>query len=348
MPAISILFFITSLILGTAMTLSSNHWFMAWMGLEISTLAIIPLMTMHHHPRAIEAATKYFITQAAAAAIILFASLINALMTSQWDIYFDLRPFPAALLILALALKLGIAPVHVWFPEVLQGLNLTTGLILATWQKLAPFILLLQIMPSSPLLMILLGLMSILVGGWGGINQTQLRKVLAYSSIAHVGWIILVIQLNQTLSLLALMLYIPMTMTVFLMLMYNSTHSYNSLAISWSKSSMILVMAPFAFLSLAGLPPLSGFLPKWLIMEELTKQDIPMIALVAAISSLLSLYFYIHLLYTLSVMMAPNLAHGGMAWRLYPLKSPLPIAIAFVLSTLAIPFSPLIYSLLPI
>nr|WNH36912.1 NADH dehydrogenase subunit 2 [Bregmaceros japonicus] len=339
--------FIMSLGLGTTLTFSSSHWLMAWMGLEINTLAIIPLMTKHHHPRATEAATKYFITQATGAAMILFASIINATITSQWDIYFILHPVPAALLILALALKLGIAPVHAWFPEVLQGVSLTTGLILSTWQKLAPFAILYQIMPSGPHIMTSFALMSILVGGWGGINQTQLRKVLAYSSIGHLGWITLIIQLNQNLALLALMVYIPMTLTMFLLFIKTSSLSLNSLSISWSKYSMFPVMAPFAFLSLAGLPPLSGFLSKLLIMEELTKQNIPLIAVVAALSSLLSLYFYLQLTYALSITIPPNISTAHPYWRPISSKSIVPTALAFVLSTMAIPLLPLILVLLP-
>lgn len=67
-----------SLGLGTTITFSSSHWLLAWMGLEINTLAILPLIAQHHHPRAVEATTKYFLTQATAAAMILFASTMNA------------------------------------------------------------------------------------------------------------------------------------------------------------------------------------------------------------------------------------------------------------------------------
>ena len=67
-----------ALLLGTTITLSSSHWLLAWIGLEISTLAIVPLIAHTHHPRSVEAATKYFLAQAAAAAVLLFASISNA------------------------------------------------------------------------------------------------------------------------------------------------------------------------------------------------------------------------------------------------------------------------------
>ena len=102
------------------------------MGLELNTLAILPLIAKQHHPRAIEATTKYFLAQATAAAILLFASTTNAWLTGQWDIQQITHPLPLAMATVALALKLGLAPVHSWLPEVLQGLDLTTGLILST------------------------------------------------------------------------------------------------------------------------------------------------------------------------------------------------------------------------
>lgn len=82
------------------------------MGLEINTLAIIPLIAQHHHPRAVEATTKYFLTQATAAATLLFASVTNAWLTGQWDIHLISHPVPTTIIILALALKVGLAPLH--------------------------------------------------------------------------------------------------------------------------------------------------------------------------------------------------------------------------------------------
>ncbi|CAJ1087807.1 Hypothetical predicted protein (mitochondrion) [Xyrichtys novacula] len=244
-----------SLGLGTTITFASSHWLFAWMGLEINTLAILPLMAQHHHPRAVEATTKYFLTQATAAAMILFASTTNAWLTGQWNIFQLTHPLPLTLLTMALALKIGLAPLHTWLPEVLQGLNLTTGLILSTWQKLAPFALLLQTQPMNSTTLILLGLVSTLVGGWGGLNQTQLRKVLAYSSIAHLGWMILVLQFTPSLTLLTLITYFLMTFSTFVVFKLNNVTTMNALSTSWTKSPTMTALTPLILLSLGGLPP---------------------------------------------------------------------------------------------
>nr|QBH74558.1 NADH dehydrogenase subunit 2 [Gaidropsarus argentatus] len=332
--------FLLSLGLGTTLTFASSHWLLAWMGLEISTLAIIPLMAQHHHPRAAEATTKYFVIQAAAAALILFASTTNAWITGQWDISFDLHTFPATMLTMALALKMGLAPVHFWLPEVLQGLDLTTGLILSTWQKLAPFILICQIMPTSPNLITLLGILSTLVGGWGGLNQTQLRKILAYSSIAHFGWIIMVMQFNQNLAILALAIYIPMTFSTFMIFKTNNATTINTLATSWAKTPTIAAIAPMIMLSLAGLPPLSGFMPKWMILKELTNQDLPLTASIMALSALISLYFYLRLSYAVALTISPNNLNATTPWRLRTTTAVLPLAASTTISILFLPLTP--------
>nr|WMI35587.1 NADH dehydrogenase subunit 2 [Lophius americanus] len=326
--------------LGTTITFASSHWLAAWMGLEISTLAILPLMAQHHHPRAVEATTKYFLAQATAAAVLLFAGTTNAWLTGQWDIQQALHPLPCTMITLALALKVGLAPLHTWLPEVLQGLDLTTGVILSTWQKLAPFALLLQLQQTSPHLLMALGLISTLVGGWGGLNQTQLRKILAYSSVAHLGWMILIMQFSPSLTLLALAMYFIMTFSTFTLFKLHDSTNINSLATSWAKAPALTALAPLLMLSLGGLPPLSGFMPKWLILLELTKQDLAPAATFAALSALLSLYFYLRLSYAMTLTLSPSSLTASTPWRLFNTQLTLPLAITTMLALLLLPLTP--------
>nr|AAL16602.1 NADH dehydrogenase subunit 2 [Ptereleotris monoptera] len=332
--------------LGTTVTFGSSHWLLAWMGLEINTLAILPLMAQHHHPRAVEATTKYFLTQATAAATLLFASTTNAWLTGQWNIQLMTHPVPTTMIILALSLKIGLAPLHTWLPEVLQGLDLTTGLLLSTWQKLAPFALLLQIPLQNQGILIILALASTLIGGWGGLNQTQLRKVLAYSSIAHLGWMLLIVQFAPSLTLLALATYLVMTSAAFLTLKLNSATTINSLGTSWANAPLLSALLPMVLLSLGGLPPLTGFLPKWLILQELTKQGLPMVATVAALTALLSLYFYLRLSYAMTLTVSPNNLAGAASWRLCPTQVVAPVAVATAASALLLPLAPALTSFL--
>nr|YP_009510289.1 NADH dehydrogenase subunit 2 [Polyacanthonotus rissoanus]BBA85457.1 NADH dehydrogenase subunit 2 [Polyacanthonotus rissoanus] len=342
---LSILMF--SMGLGTMLTFASSHWFMAWMGLEINTLAIIPLMAKSHHPRATEATTKYFIIQAGAAALILFASATNAWMTGEWDIKQLTDPLATNMVMLALALKLGLAPLHLWMPEVLQGMTLTTGLIIATWQKLAPMALVYQIAPMvSPTLLVALGVASALVGGWGGIDQTQLRKLLAYSSITHMGWMIIVLKFMPGLMLLNLLIYILMTSTVFVALKELSATKINALALAWTKAPTLTALLMLAILSLAGLPPLTGFMPKWLILQELANQDLPLVATLMAMTALLSLFFYTRMCYAMTLTISPGTNSSYTTWRLYKARKHLPLALITTGTLTLLPLTPAMTTML--
>nr|WOR86661.1 NADH dehydrogenase subunit 2 [Sarcocheilichthys sinensis] len=337
---------LSSLGLGTTLTFASSHWLLAWMGLEINTLAIVPLMAQHHHPRAVEATTKYFLTQATAAAMILFASSTNAWITGEWDMNNMSNPVSSTMLMTALALKIGMAPMHFWMPEVLQGLDLLTGLILSTWQKLAPLALIIQIAPATnPLLLTTLGLLSTLVGGWGGLNQTQLRKILAYSSIAHMGWMIIILQYAPQLTLLALGTYIFMTSAAFLTLKMSSATKISTLSMVWSNNPTLATTTALALLSLGGLPPLTGFMPKWLILQELTKQDLPLTATAMALAALLSLYFYLRLCYAMTLTISPNVTNSITPWRTLATQTSLPLSIFTTIALGLLPVTPAILML---
>nr|QDW65187.1 NADH dehydrogenase subunit 2 [Brevitrygon sp. 1 KJ-2019]QDW65192.1 NADH dehydrogenase subunit 2 [Brevitrygon sp. 1 KJ-2019]QDW65194.1 NADH dehydrogenase subunit 2 [Brevitrygon sp. 1 KJ-2019]QDW65203.1 NADH dehydrogenase subunit 2 [Brevitrygon sp. 1 KJ-2019] len=335
-----------SLLLGTTMTFIASHWLLIWIGLEINTMAIMPLMIYQHHPRATEATTKYFLTQATASATLLFAGIINTWLTGQWDFTEISSPTSATLISLALALKIGLAPLHFWLPEVLQGLNLLTGLILSTWQKLAPFAILLQLHHLlNPTLMMTMGVLSILIGGWGGINQTQLRKILAYSSIAHIGWMIVILYYSPNLTLLALAIYIMMTSSLFLILHNNNTTKINSMTISSTKSPLLTISAMLVLLSLGGLPPLTGFMPKWLILQEMTKQNLPIPATIMALAALLSLFFYLRLSYSITLTLPPNSITSSSLWRTKTTQPTLIMSLMTPLSLLMLPLTPLTLSL---
>nr|AAF03279.1 NADH dehydrogenase subunit 2 [Icterus dominicensis portoricensis]AAF15084.1 NADH dehydrogenase subunit 2 [Icterus dominicensis] len=340
------LIFTTSLLLGTTITISSNHWIMAWTGLEINTLAILPLISKSHHPRAIEAATKYFLTQAAASALVLFSSMTNAWYTGQWDITQLTHPTSCLILTSAIAMKLGLVPFHFWFPEVLQGSPLTTGLLLSTIMKLPPITLLYMTSPSlNPTLLTTLAILSAALGGWMGLNQTQIRKILAFSSISHLGWMAIIIIYNPKLTLLNFYLYTMMTATVFLTLNTIKVLKLSSLMTAWAKTPPLSAMLLLTMLSLAGLPPLTGFMPKWLIIQELTKQDMTPAATLISLLSLLSLFFYLRLAYCATITLPPHTTNHMKQWRTNKPTS-ITIAVLTVMSIVLLPVSPMILTII--
>lgn len=297
----------------------------------------MPLITRTSHPRKTESALKYFIIQELAATTVLFSAVINAWATGEWVLENITDPIAAHICFLALALKIGLAPLHNWLPDALQGQDFTTGLILATWQKLAPFALLTILAPNLSSLSVLIGLMSIIVGAWGGINQNQVRKLLGYSSIAHMGWIILVLEFKPSLTTLALTLYITTSISLFTIFMMEKSKTLNALATAWTKNAILTAITPLIILSLAGLPPLTGFIPKWFIIHELTMQDLPLLASLAILSSLLSLFFYVRVLHTLGMTLSPGISTKKTPWRRKKFLGALPLATTTIVTTVLLP-----------
>nr|AAX89195.1 NADH dehydrogenase subunit II [Plethodon metcalfi] len=336
---------LSSLSLGTIITMSSNHWFLAWVGLELNTLAIMPLMSEMHHPRATEAATKYFLTQSMASAILLFAVMLNAWNTGEWTIMSMQASTPMIMLTIALMIKLAVAPFHLWLSDVIQGLNLMTCLIMLTWQKLAPLALLIQVSHEmNSMLLISMGALSLLVGGWGGLNQLHMRKIMAFSSIAHLGWMIIVTPYMPNLTQLNLLMYLLMTSSLFLTVMTLQTTTMNKMSSSWMKNFPLLSTTTIIFMSLGGLPPMSGFLPKWMILEELVKQNMTPLAVLAVALTLLTLFFYLRLSYVSSLTTSPSPLNSKLMWRL-KLNLNLATPPLIVASTMLLPISPSIINL---
>ncbi|YP_337793.1 NADH dehydrogenase subunit 2 (mitochondrion) [Saccoglossus kowalevskii] len=335
------LFMLSTVILGTIIVFLSSHWFFIWLGLEINTLAFLPLLVASYNPRSTEAATKYFLIQALASALLLLGGLLHAATINSWDPSSPLTPLPLTLLLIAIALKMAIPPCHNWLPDVLQGLPLLTGLILSTWQKLAPFYILITIQESIPTwLIVTAGFFAALVGGWGGLNQTQIRKLLAFSSIAHIGWTIAIIPFSPQLATLNLIIYFTITSTLFLA--FHTLHTLNlaNLSNSTNFAPWLTTLTLITTLSLAGLPPLTGFLGKWLIIQELALNTNTPAILILVLGNLLSLFYYLRIAYVISLTLSPQHTTSTLAWRTSPSSSNFPLALLIILSTCTLLISP--------
>ena len=289
---------------------------------------------------------KYFLTQATASMILIIAIIINLLYSGQWTITKIFNPVAITIITMALAIKLGLSPFHFWVPEVTQGISLQAGLLLLTWQKLAPLSVLCQISQSiNPNLILTIAILSILIGGWGGLNQTQLRKIIAYSSIAHIGWMTAVLPYNTTITILNLLIYITITLAIFILLIHSSATTTLSLSHTWNKIPVITSLIIVTLLSIGGLPPLSGFMPKWIIIQEITKNESIIMPTLIAITALLNLYFYIRLAYSSSLTMFPSTNNIKIKWQFEHTKQIKLLPTIIVLSTLVLPITPALSSL---
>nr|QDX17913.1 NADH dehydrogenase subunit 2 [Bothriechis nubestris]QDX17914.1 NADH dehydrogenase subunit 2 [Bothriechis nubestris] len=331
----------TSIILSTTMATMTTHWLMAWVCLEINTLSMLPIISKPHHPRALEAATKYFLTQTLASTTLLFAATMNALNTSNWEISLTTETTAMKIITLALMMKMAAAPFHFWLPEVAQGSTTLTTLTILTWQKIAPLAILMMNHNNTNLMILnSSAILSVLVGGMGGLNQTQLRKIMAFSSITHTGWILTTITLAPNISTLTFLIYTMTTTPVLLTLNTSSTKTLKDMGTLWTTSPHLMLITLVTLLSLAGLPPLTGFMPKWLILNKLTALNLTTEATLMALSSLPGLYLYIRMTYILTMTMPPHTSTTQMKWRMPHKKHPLLSTTLTAMMMLLLPLSP--------
>nr|UYB77575.1 NADH dehydrogenase subunit 2 [Philonthus lomatus] len=298
-----ILFF-SSLIIGSLISISSMTWVGMWMGLEINLLSIIPLMNSNKNLFASEASLKYFITQALASTTLLF-SIILMMNVSSW-IY-----SPQSNLILmfnsALLTKMGAAPFHFWFPEIIEGLSWMNCLILLTWQKIAPMIIFMYNL-NFPWFIVTIVILSMLVSGIMGFNQTSIRKILAYSSINHIAWMLASMFSMETIWLIYFLIYSIISINIILIFNLMNIFYLKQLFISMNNNTPMKFFFITNFLSLGGLPPFLGFMPKWMTIENLIENNFFLLTLTMVILTLLTLYFYVRLMFsTLTINMSePN------------------------------------------
>nr|UFR83244.1 NADH dehydrogenase subunit 2 [Lemmus trimucronatus] len=343
MNPITLLIIYFTIFSGPLITMFSSNLFTMWVGLEMNLLAMIPLMVNYPNPRSTEAATKYFLTQATASMILLLSIILNYKQLGLWTFQPETNSIIMTIMFISLAIKLGLAPFHSWLPEVTQGIKLNTGLILLTWQKVAPLSILFQFYELlDHKILTLSAITSVLIGAWNGLNQTQTRKIMAYSSIAHMGWMISIMPYNPSLTTLNLLIYIFMTIPLFMIFHAHSFTSITSMSLMWNKMPMALPMISLILLSTGGLPPLTGFLPKWAIIAELMKNNNLTLAMLMAMTALINLFFYTRLIYSTSLTIFPTNNNSKMYIHHNHKKTNNLLPVLTIMSTMLLPLSPLL------
>ncbi len=192
-------------------------------------------------------------------------------------------------------LKRGTAPFHFWFPRVIEGLSWYSGFLLITWQKIAPLIILSYCLNLNLLIFIIL--FSMVFGRLGGINQTSLRKLIAFSSINHLGWIIRSIINRETIWLTYFLFYCFLNLSIVYLFNNFKLFNINQTFKTFYSNKFTRISLFILLLSLGGLPPFLGFIPKWIIIELLVQNNIFFILTIMIIFTLITLYFYLRIIY---------------------------------------------------
>lgn len=285
--------FLSTIIIRTIISISSYSWLGIWLGLEINLLSIIPLIHDQKNILSAESAIKYFIVQSVASTIILLAIII---LINRSKITTNVNLQSTLLLIInsRLLTKIGIAPFHFWFPEVIEGLNWINCLLILTWQKIAPIVLLIYNIKFIMFTSIVI-LASIIIRGIIGVNQVSLRKIIAYSSINHIGWIIRTIIIIETIWIYYFLIYTIISINIIIILKTIKIFYLNQLFQSINSRIITKMFFILNFLSLRGIPPFLGFLPKWLTIQALIQRKIIFLPTVMIIFTLITIYMYIRI-----------------------------------------------------
>nr|YP_009479361.1 NADH dehydrogenase subunit 2 [Sabethes glaucodaemon]AVV61097.1 NADH dehydrogenase subunit 2 [Sabethes glaucodaemon] len=288
--------FFIMLICGSLITISSNSWLSAWMGLEINLLSFIPLMNEgKKNLMTSESSLKYFLIQAFASSILLFSIILNLLIfNNNWIL---MNNFNELLMLSTLFLKSGAAPFHFWFPNVMEGLNWINGLILMTWQKIAPLMLISYNWNYN--FFIISIIFSVIIGSLGGLNQTSLRKLMAFSSINHLGWMLIAMMNNELLWLTYFFLYFFLSSSIVMLFNNFKIFHFNQIFNFSFLNPIINFFLFLNLLSLGGLPPFLGFLPKWLVIQNLIFLNHYFILFIIVCFSLVTLFYYLRMSYSI-------------------------------------------------
>nr|BDL61414.1 NADH dehydrogenase subunit 2 [Deiratonotus japonicus] len=322
--------FLFTLLLGTMISISSPSWFGAWVGLELNMMSFIPLITLKMNSYFSESALKYFLIQA----------LSSSLFISSSFMYLSFSNISSIFIFLALLLKLASAPFHFWFPQVMEGLNWPQIFVLSTVQKFAPMILLSYILTSFILIKMVLisAILSAILGALGGLNTMKLRKIIAFSSINHMSWMIVAISTGDIFWLFYFFIYSLILLSITSSFYKMQTFTLSNLIQSDQTSLSNALMLSFTMLSLGGLPPFTGFIPKWILIQIMMDMNLFLPLFFLLLSALITLYFYIRIV-VIFILLSNPIMNFNMKY-----KSPssfmfsMPVKMAFNFIGLLLPF----------
>lgn len=312
--------------LGMMVLVSASHFLTLYLGLELMSLCLYALVAMHRDSFiATEAAMKYFILGAIASGMLLYgmsiiygvtgslaladiAHVIDGGMLNNTVLSFGL-----VFIVIGVAFKFGAVPFHMWLPDVYQGAPTAVTLFLAAAPKVAAFAMLIRLMVDGlggvqdawQDMLIMLAVLSMIVGNLVAIAQTNLKRMLAYSTISHVGFLLLGV-LSGTAegyaaSMFYTLVYALMTLGGFGMILLLSKQGFEAEEITdykglgktqpWYALMMLILM-----FSMAGIPPLAGFYAKLTVIKAVVDVNLIAVAVIAVLMSVIGAYYYLRVI----------------------------------------------------
>ena len=314
---------ILSSVLGMMVMISSNDLIVFYMGLELQSLALYVLATFNRDQlKSSEAGLKYFVLSALSSGLLLYGcSLIygftgstnfnviaNQLNSSEYMLTFGI-----VFIIVGLAFKISAVPFHMWAPDVYEGSPTSVTLFFTMVPKIAAltvfirflYVPFLNLIDQWQMILIFLSIASMLFGAIAAIGQTNLKRLIAYSSIGHIGYALagLAAGTNDGIqsSIIYITIYILMNLGLFscLLMMKRNNEYYEDIEdlSGLSKNHPMLSLSLLIILfSLAGIPPLAGFFAKFYIFKSVIEQSMYFLAIVGLLSTVIAAFYYLRII----------------------------------------------------
>ncbi len=312
--------------LGMLIMVSASHFLTIYLGLELMSLCLYAMVALNRDSAvATEAAMKYFILGAIASGMLLYGmSIIYGITGSlalsditmaiqQGNIDHTVLSFGLVFLVIGIGFKLGAVPFHMWLPDVYHGAPTAVTLFIAAAPKIAAFAMMIRLLVDGlaglhqdwQQMLILLAVLSITIGNVVAIAQSNIKRMLAYSTISHIGFILLGVLSGSNEGYAASMFYAitytVMTMAGFGMILLLSRRGFEAENIDdfkglgkrypWYALMMLIVM-----FSMAGIPPMVGFYAKLVVIKAIVDIQLISVAILAVIMSVIGAFYYLRVI----------------------------------------------------
>ena len=289
--------------LSSLLLVSSINWFSIYLAIELQTLTLFILVALKRDSAySTEASLKYFVLGAVSSGLFLFGCVLLYGLTgttSVQEINSNLTADIGKILVtISLLFKLSVVPFHMWAPDVYEGSPTVVTALLATVPKIGVFSILVQVGPVTNVV-IICAVLSIVYGAVGALNQTKVKRLLAYSGIGHMGFILFGLGLGSFESIQAgliyMIIYVIMSICSFaILLSLNLTKDFIIEVRELSRKAPVVALTlAFTFLSTAGIPPLAGFLSKWLVLLSGVSNGYYLICSIIVVSSVIAGVYYV-------------------------------------------------------
>nr|YP_010716455.1 NADH dehydrogenase subunit 2 [Gotra octocincta]WDQ40351.1 NADH dehydrogenase subunit 2 [Gotra octocincta] len=280
------IYIIPSIIISPIFSLSCNSWFSIWMSLEFNLMTFIPFMIFFNKFFK-EVSIKYFIIQAISSSMLLLSSNLMMIFNN----YSQNLNFFIIMINIAVLIKLGAAPFHSWFIQLMNNLNWTNCLILSTWQKIIPLILIMYL--NYPKLIFSTIIICSITGTLLGLNHQSIRIMLSYSSINHISWLLLNLMFSEWMLLIYFISYFIINLSM--MMLFNMTKIYYLNQLFFLNNKLIKLCIIINLFALSGLPPSFGFIMKWMSLYYSMWQFNSLTILIILMLSILTFIYYMRL-----------------------------------------------------